>query len=627
MSLNRTVAIGVSALLAPAVAGAVTWGVDQGAPGCSDSGCSPCCTIQAAVGHSVGGDVVSVEPGTYPENIDFRGMSIVGDITLEAASGPGTVFVSPAAGHSIRHGDGYTFIVTIDGINVTSGAGSSCVYLDHAGAAVLRDVTATGCGYTAFLMDNTGSVTMRRCTATSSDRHGIQIDGSSGVYLEDCTTSSNTMDGTLIINVDGLVQLVDPTAENNGDHGLDFDIGGPLIISGATVADNAGRGIWAWSTDQVSIETSTVQNNGEVGIDLEWDGVDPVDQVTLTGVTVSGNGAVTTDAGVRLRDIAGSVTATASVFDNNGFDGFSAESSVVGDVVITGGHANGNDDDGYDLRNVGDVTVTGVQANGNAEKGFAVDSQAVVRFENCTADANANASGFAIDWQDPETVDQVTMIDCDADSNGLTGIGNGIYIRHVTGPVEVSGTTTNGNSGNGVRIDDLDGSALIAHVVSNSGFEEGVKIDADIGPVTIVDSSFDGNALDGIKITSETVELESMTIRRNRVTDNLGTGLALLGFGGTGTFAAICNDITGNDGGLYLDGNVTVDARRVWWGSDSGPSGQGPGGGDSVFAEPGGTISFTPWLNNSYTWRLSLCEIFATGFDSGSLLEWDDVVQ
>jgi hypothetical protein len=37
----------------------------------------------------------------------------------------------------------------------------------------------------------------------------------------------------------------------------------------------------------------------------------------------------------------------------------------------------------------------------------------------------------------------------------------------------------------------------------------------------------------------------------------------------------------------------TLNATENWWGSDTGPSGDGPGTGDSVSAN----VDFDPWLN------------------------------
>jgi hypothetical protein len=623
MRLSRTLSIGVLFFAVPSVSWATTWNVAQAA--CDDTSCTPCCTIQGAVEHSVGGDVISVAPGTYPENVDFQDMSSVGQITLEAASGPGTVLVSPAAGHTLRHGGGTHDLVTIDGIDFSSGPGSACVYLDHAGGAVLRDIDASNCGYTAFLLDNTGNITMRRCTANSNARHGIQIDGASGAFLEDCTTNSNTMDGVLIINVDASVELVNPTAVGNTNHGLDFDLAGPLIITGATATNNGGRGIWAWSTNIIYVQSSVVQGNGEVGIDLEWNGVDPVDLVSLSNTTVSGNGIVANDPGVRLREISGPVTVTNCAFDNNGIDGLSVESSVVGDLEIVGGSADGNADDGFDLRHVGNLTATGVRASGNASKGFAVDSQAVVEFENCVANDNMNESGFTVDWQDPETVDAVTFSGCTANGNGLTGVGEGIHVRHVAGPVLVAGSTTSGNSSSGIRVQDSFGAVLVRDNLTSLNLEGGIEIDLD-GQLIVVDNDVNDNNLGGLTISEASVEVASLSIRRNAFTANAGTGISLSGLSGTGTMNALCNDIDGNDFGMYLDSPATVDARKVWWGDATGPGGSGPGLGDGVFAEPGGTIDYSSWQPESVFSATTSCEFFGSGFETGLLGEWDVVV-
>jgi hypothetical protein len=56
------------------------------------------------------------------------------------------------------------------------------------------------------------------------------------------------------------------------------------------------------------------------------------------------------------------------------------------------------------------------------------------------------------------------------------------------------------------------------------------------------------------------------------------------------------NDIAGNTpAGLTNESDVVVNAERNWWGSASGPSGEGPGRGDAVV----GPADFDPWLRQS----------------------------
>jgi len=93
---------------------------------------------------------------------------------------------------------------------------------------------------------------------------------------------------------------------------------------------------------------------------------------------------------------------------------------------------------------------------------------------------------------------------------------------------------------------------------------------------------------------------------------NGGTGLFVeddLGSPGTpdpnSDIDANFNNIVGNQHGVVVstagsspegyDG--TLDAEQNWWGNNSGPSGAGPGSGDSV--SPG--VDFVPWLTSPST--------------------------
>ncbi len=57
------------------------------------------------------------------------------------------------------------------------------------------------------------------------------------------------------------------------------------------------------------------------------------------------------------------------------------------------------------------------------------------------------------------------------------------------------------------------------------------------------------------------------------------------------------NDIYGNGWGLWTDDlqTDTVDATNNYWGANDGPSGDGPGSGDSVV----GNVDYTPWLRRT----------------------------
>jgi len=231
-----------------------------------------------------------------------------------------------------------------------------------------------------------------------------------------------------------------------------------------------------------------------------------------------------------------------------------------------------------------------------------------------------------VTWNGVDPVQRVTLVRCTATGN--SGFGrHGFVIRNVTGPVTVSGCSADGNFETGFRLSDLEGRLLVAGTASTGNGNLGFHLEnVGHGPFALLDSLAGGNAAEGIGIQTSAVEIDALWIRRTRIVDNGLGGLELGGLTPGGDFAVSCTDVAGNaDGGLRLWSAVDVNAARVWWGDPSGPSGEGPGSGDSVISGPG-SIGFTPWLTQPMTSSSGVCEIFGSNLESGSLYEWDRVV-
>ncbi len=84
-----------------------------------------------------------------------------------------------------------------------------------------------------------------------------------------------------------------------------------------------------------------------------------------------------------------------------------------------------------------------------------------------------------------------------------------------------------------------------------------------------------------------------VSLSGNLVTQNLSGGDTALALEGTATVAsATDNCIESNSVGVSNATGTTVVLESTWWGDASGPSGAGPGTGDSVSAD----VDFDPWL-------------------------------
>lgn len=85
----------------------------------------------------------------------------------------------------------------------------------------------------------------------------------------------------------------------------------------------------------------------------------------------------------------------------------------------------------------------------------------------------------------------------------------------------------------------------------------------------------------------------------------------------------MCNSISGNTTGLSHEGTEALTLPSSWWGDPTGPSGDGPGSGDSVVVTGAGSVAVTPVL----TAPDETCPyIFADGFDLDHLAPWDTAV-
>ncbi len=674
---------------------ATTWEVaTPGTPGCTDTNCTPCCTIQAAIEHASDGDTVSVDPGTFNEKLTPQFMDTMGDLTIEAADGPGTVLVIPPIDEGIVTSF-FTGTLTVDGIDFSS-PGDCGVLLGQTGPVILRDVNAINCGYTAIVIDATGPVTLERCTGTNSARTGIQVDGAASAVLTDCAGTDNPHHGIHVMNVAGTVELNNPGATGNTLDGILIEGNGETTLTGGTSDGNGRDGLSIGSAATVTVSNATVTNNGGQGIHVTGDGGGLVPGLFISHCTVNANGQGGAENGLRIREVSGPTVLTNVVTNDNGSDGVAVEGSVTGSVEVSGGEAKRNADEGYDLRPGGGVTLTGVvssnnldsgfvvenassvwiedcNADGNTSDGFSVDSSvtgacnvsgggalgngdegyslraigditvfgatagdntstgieiensARVRVEDCVSSNNPEGKGIKIDGLDPERLDEVIIRSCVTNGNGSDGAEDGIWLGHVEGPVTVSGIVSNGNGEAGLRMDNVHGPVLVARATTSFNLDMGIEFEGDVGPVKVVDSVVEGNADDGLIFYRENVDIERVEIRRSSFVGNGETGVVFIGLGGAGSFVAQCNDITGNvGGGMYLDNPVDLDARNVWWGDSTGPSGEGPGNGDTVISGPG-TIFFTPWLEAAFGLPGTNCEIFRTGMDSGTLDEWDRV--
>src|SRR5439155_22551771 len=102
-----------------------------------------------------------------------------------------------------------------------------------------------------------------------------------------------------------------------------------------------------------------------------------------------------------------------------------------------------------------------------------------------------------------------------------------------------------------------------------------------------------------------------ITIRRNTLYANLGPAIRIDNKGIDGAnynFAITNNNIYGNGLNSLKEGLLVIASQYVgplnatnnWWGSASGPGGDGLGTGDRVYAQ-GNAVTFSPWATTPFS--------------------------
>ena len=78
----------------------------------------------------------------------------------------------------------------------------------------------------------------------------------------------------------------------------------------------------------------------------------------------------------------------------------------------------------------------------------------------------------------------------------------------------------------------------------------------------------------------------------------------------------------------FSHAGTAIDLRfeNSWWNAANGPSGVGPGDGDSIEEVGTGTVDYEPWLTSKFGSACLPHGIFADGFESGDTSAWSRAV-
>jgi hypothetical protein len=482
-------------------------------------------------------------------------------------------------------------------------------------ASILSANSATWGGGAIFTY--TGDVTIQNGSVLGGDPNagqgntanyggGIAV-WSGSLVLNDSTVSGNTVTwvGGAIRNVtEGTVTVNSSTITGNS---AEWDGGGILnegsmTLYGSEVSNNTavfqGGGIGNWEGD-LTLTASTVSGNssGDGGGAVNW----PNSTLTIDASTFADN---TAGGGGGLRNQGTATITNGSQFTGNtaGWMGGAINNDSGGMLLVEGASViSGNSSDGFagglhnDTGSTLTVTNSSIANNVSVYAGGGIRNDGSLTVGDSVFSANTSSQGGALYNAGTAEVSNSTFGGSGAgEGNTGTDGGGGLFN---TGTMTVDNTTVTGNSGfyGGGLFNWIGGMLTISNsTVSNNSANGGGGLHNKEDSTTVIQNSvFAGNYAAWAAGAIEnwgTITITGSVLRDNDIPGEAGDAIAS---GDLGTASITGSCIVGNgDTAVFTTPPVLLSATGNWWGDPSGPSGFGPGSGDSVSEY----VDFSGWL-------------------------------
>ncbi len=305
------------------------------------------------------------------------------------------------------------------------------------------NVTLEGINVTAHTGDgihvHAADVTVREVLAGQNGGAGIVADHSDALLLEDVTSDANNQHGVSVSQSQG-VKLFDVKATNNGQDGIRLGSTGPVgqaTLDGVEASLNALAGLKANATDELTVTSSSFQDNGGPGGHLSDTGGATLQTLVVsrndhglrldnaTGVHVKDTTTKDNDAhGLLASDVQDSIVET-SLFEGNGEDGIRMDGSSTNNTLTTTETAS-NDGWGVTLLDGGSLTAQQVLIGDSPKPDTAVSFKArnVSLQGNATTppdhgDAYTIERGFDATEHAPDAYLDIELHYLDGDVQGL----------------------------------------------------------------------------------------------------------------------------------------------------------------------------------------------------------------
>ncbi|GEM_PF-3160615 len=517
-------------------------------------------------GTTILGTALAFSGGDDSDTFDLDNLVLNMPTSINGVSGANdvatvdNVSVTGAAGYGL-------FAQNLDALSISAGSFSNNqgngMDLFNVGALTMNTVNANANvgGGSGIVVNFAGAIDLTNVTANANAVNGLEVSNAASVTIDPSSFSNNGVGGLQMNFVSGVVSITDCSFNGNTRDGANlFDVPGGVILNRVSASSNHNSGLFLQRVGSVRDTAGEYSNNFNSGIYLD----DIAGDVTLTGTVADNNNADGDAAGDGLTAfgpfngfaIGGNLQIDDAFFrDRGGADdhqvkGITIFPRIGGDATFNRVTVTGNEETGVSLSG-GDFTATGGTFSNNGGPGMVLSSMTAVTLNSVTASNNHSLLGTAYGVL-------LFSIDSLADTAGIytSNDDGGISALEVAGNVSLTMTTALNND------------------ADNDGFGDGFNASAIFSPNQAIggDLIVAGGSFSATGGNSQTAGISiaqpiggSVDFTNVTATGNNGNGVFVLDGGTTARFTGGEYSNNGSDGIAvsFLSGGVIMNGVVV----------------------------------------------------------------
>ncbi|MEV7986805.1 right-handed parallel beta-helix repeat-containing protein [Micromonospora sp. NPDC085948] len=236
-------------------------------------------TLTEALAAASDGSVISVQPGSYTENLVLTKI-----VTITAEDGPGTVKLTASSGIPVVLA---AESAALSGLSIIATDADSPALALVVGQLSVTECELVASSWAAVFVRDSGSLTMRDSLVSNEVGAGVVVTSSAGSVLDDCRIERLGTSGVVVAER-GELRVRACTVRDAGGNGICLNGQGRISIEDTEIIGTSKPALAAEQQAEITARRLSVRNTNGVGIYLATAGSCLLEDCTVDGCAADG---------------------------------------------------------------------------------------------------------------------------------------------------------------------------------------------------------------------------------------------------------------------------------------------------------------------------------------------------